>query len=171
MHKINVNGRKLKLGCRTCNTRLWPDICPPFLVSMETLVSTALGERMIRSIEVIRFLHCVESIRFRSSAGGGGGDPRMLERRKSVRFIGELGGISCVGEILVENSWGGLESGLLASSSVSIHTFVAKKQVLQCLIIFRIAAGKWPTIKKPKILKTNNKLSCKWLKPSYFITI
>ena len=71
---------------------------------METLVSTVLGERMIRSIEVIRFVHCVEPFRFKSSAGGGGGDPRMLERRKSVRLVGEVGGISCVGEILLENS-------------------------------------------------------------------
>ena len=71
---------------------------------METLVSTVLGERMIRSIEVVKFVHCLESRRFKSSAGGGGGDPRMLERRKSVRFVGEPGRISCVGEILVENS-------------------------------------------------------------------
>ena len=119
MHKININGRKLKQGWSACNTRL-ATICPPFWVSMETLVSTVLGERMIRSIEVIRFVYCAGSFRFRSSAGGGGGDPRMLERRKSVRFVGEPGRISCVGEILVENSWRGLESGLLASSSVSI---------------------------------------------------
>ena len=68
------------------------------------MVSTVLGERMVRSIEVIRFVHCLGSFRFKSSSGGGGGDPRMLERRKSVRFVGEPGRISCVGEILVENS-------------------------------------------------------------------
>ena len=71
---------------------------------MDTLISTVLGERMVRSIEVIRFVHRVGLFRFKSSAGGGGGDPRMLERRKSVRFVGEPGRISCVGEILVENS-------------------------------------------------------------------
>ena len=73
---------------------------------------------MICFMEVTSLVLDILLLVSKSLEGGGGGDPRMLERRKSVRLVGEQGGISFMGEILLEHSCRGLESGLLASSSV-----------------------------------------------------
>ena len=59
---------------------------------------------MICFMEVTSFVLDILLLVSKSLEGGGGGVPRMLERRKSVRLVGEQGGISFVGEILLENS-------------------------------------------------------------------
>ena len=59
---------------------------------------------MICFMEVTSFVLNILLVSSSLLEGGGGGVPRMLERRKSVRLVGEQGGISFVGEILLENS-------------------------------------------------------------------